>query len=60
MDSTNENVFSFGRLEEVNTWWEMTPVQADHFRMAQMVTDAPPCSLKDATRLPTLYFALVI
>lgn len=36
MDSTNENVFSFGRLQEENTWWEMTAVQADHFRTAQM------------------------
>ena len=38
MDSTNENVFSFGRLEEEHTWWQMTPVQADHFQMAQMVS----------------------
>ena len=37
MDSTNENVFTFGRLEEENTWWEMTAAQTDHFRMAQMV-----------------------
>ena len=42
MDSTNENVFSFGRLEEENTWWQMTPAQADHFQMAQMVRVRPP------------------
>lgn len=31
LDSTNQNVFSFGILEEQDTWWELCPDQSDYF-----------------------------
>jgi hypothetical protein len=35
LDSTNQNVFSFGVLEEEDTWWEMCPQQKQHFEYMQ-------------------------
>lgn len=31
LDSTNQNVFSFGVLQEDDTWWDLCPVQQAHF-----------------------------
>lgn len=35
LDSTNQNVFSFGILEEQDTWWELCPEQRDYFEYTQ-------------------------
>ena len=35
MDSTNQNIFSFGVLEEEDTWWEMCPNQKNYFEYMQ-------------------------
>lgn len=35
LDSTNQNVFSFGVLEEQDTWWELCPEQKDYFEYVQ-------------------------
>lgn len=31
LDSTNQNIFKFGTLEEENTWFELSPNQQIHF-----------------------------
>lgn len=31
LDSTNQNTFSFGVIEEEDTWWELAPNQKEHF-----------------------------
>ena len=31
LDKTNQNAFSFGRLKEENTWFELDSVQRLHF-----------------------------
>lgn len=35
LDSTNQNVFSFGVLEEQDTWWELCPNQRTYFEYMQ-------------------------
>lgn len=35
MDSTDQNVFSFGILEEQDTWWELCPEQRTYFEYIQ-------------------------
>lgn len=35
LDSTNQNVFSFGTLEEQDTWWELCPSQRAYFEYMQ-------------------------
>lgn len=35
LDSTNQNVFSFGILEEQDTWWELCPEQRTYFEYTQ-------------------------
>lgn len=35
LDSTNQNVFSFGALEEDDTWWDLCPVQREYFGYIQ-------------------------
>lgn len=35
LDSTNQNVFSFGILEEQDTWWELCPNQRAYFEYMQ-------------------------
>lgn len=35
LDSTNQNVFSFGILEEQDTWWELCPEQKTYFEYTQ-------------------------
>lgn len=35
LDSTNQNVFAFGVLEEEDTWWELCPNQKMHFDYIQ-------------------------
>lgn len=35
LDSTNQNVFSFGILEEEDTWWELCPNQQMYFDYIQ-------------------------
>lgn len=35
LDSTNQNVFSFGVLEEQDTWWELCPNQRTYFDYIQ-------------------------
>lgn len=35
LDSTNQNVFSFGILEEQDTWWELCPEQRAYFEYTQ-------------------------
>lgn len=35
LDSTNQNVFSFGVLEEEDTWWELCPNQKMYFEYVQ-------------------------
>lgn len=35
LDSTNQNVFSFGVLEEDDTWWELCPEQRRYFEYIQ-------------------------
>lgn len=35
LDSTNQNVFSFGVLEEDDTWFELCPEQRRHFEYIQ-------------------------
>lgn len=35
LDSTNQNVFSFGILEEEDTWWELCPNQRMQFEYIQ-------------------------
>lgn len=35
LDSTNQNVFSFGILEEQDTWWELCPEQKEYFEYTQ-------------------------
>lgn len=31
LDSTNQNTFSFGVIEEEDTWWNLCPEQKTHF-----------------------------
>lgn len=31
LDSTNQNTFSFGQLEEEDVWWKLDPNQQQHF-----------------------------
>jgi hypothetical protein len=31
LDSTNQNTFSFGVIEEEDTWWNLCPEQKQHF-----------------------------
>jgi hypothetical protein len=31
LDSTSQNAFTFGRLKEEPTWFELDPVQRGHF-----------------------------
>lgn len=35
LDSTNQNVFSFGVLEEDDTWWDLCPAQRNYFEYIQ-------------------------
>lgn len=35
LDSTNQNTYSFGQLEEEDTWWEMSLEQKQHFEYMQ-------------------------
>lgn len=35
LDSTNQNVFSFGILEEQDTWFELCPEQRNYFEYTQ-------------------------
>lgn len=35
LDSTNQNVFSFGVLAEQDTWWELCPEQRTYFEYIQ-------------------------
>lgn len=35
LDSTNQNVFSFGILEEDDTWWDLCPMQRSFFTYLQ-------------------------
>lgn len=35
LDSTTQNVFSFGVLEEDDTWWDLCPRQQEHFDYVQ-------------------------
>lgn len=35
LDSTNQNVFSFGVLEEDDTWWDLCPSQRNYFEYIQ-------------------------
>lgn len=35
LDSTNQNIFSFGVLEEQDTWWELCPEQQNYFEYIQ-------------------------
>lgn len=35
LDSTNQNVFSFGILEEQDTWWNLDPEQRTYFEYIQ-------------------------
>lgn len=37
LDNTNQNVFSFGVLEEEDTWWELCPSQRMHFTYMQQL-----------------------
>lgn len=37
LDSTNQNVFSFGVLEEQDTWWELCPNQRTYFEYMQQM-----------------------
>lgn len=37
LDSTNQNVFSFGVLEEEDTWWELCPNQQMYFEYMQQL-----------------------
>lgn len=37
LDSTNQNVFSFGILEEQDTWWELCPNQRAYFEYMQQL-----------------------
>ena len=36
LDSTNQNTFTFGRLKEENTWFELDRVQRQHFESIQL------------------------
>ena len=36
LDSTNQNTFSFGRLKEDPTWFELDHLQRKHFDAIQM------------------------
>jgi len=35
LDKTNQNAFTFGRLREEPTWWELDPAQRIHFEEVQ-------------------------
>ncbi|XP_037033369.1 endoplasmic reticulum-Golgi intermediate compartment protein 2 isoform X1 [Bradysia coprophila] len=39
LDSTNQNVFSFGVLEEDDTWWDLCPEQKAYFEYVQHLND---------------------
>ena len=36
LDSTNQNTFTFGRLKEENTWFELDRLQRTHFDSIKM------------------------
>ena len=35
LDSTNQNTFTFGRLKEEPTWFELDRIQRNHFEAVQ-------------------------
>jgi endoplasmic reticulum-Golgi intermediate compartment protein 2 len=39
LDSTGQNVVSFGQLQEENTWFELSPSQKAHFEAAQRLNN---------------------
>ncbi len=39
LDLTGQNADSFGRLQEENTWFELTPAQQQYVDMVQNVND---------------------
>ena len=36
LDSTNQNTFTFGRLKEENSWFELDHIQRKHFDSVQL------------------------
>ena len=36
LDSTNQNTFTFGRLKEENSWFELDHIQRKHFDSIQL------------------------
>jgi hypothetical protein len=39
LDSTNQNTFTFGRLKEENTWFELDRLQRQHFDSIKMFNE---------------------
>ncbi len=39
LDSTNQNAFTFGRLKEQKTWFELDTIQRSHFEAVQTVNN---------------------
>ena len=39
LDSTNQNTFTFGRLKEEGTWFELDRIQRQHFESVKLFNE---------------------